>query len=100
MTVLEGDAKRLDQLQRDFEEARERIWLDRIGAGLAYRRALREIEDKVVKARRARDEAVLDAVAAGGSYREVAGALGLSHSRVQQIVGAARETAVGPPELP
>jgi DNA-directed RNA polymerase specialized sigma24 family protein len=99
LTVVEHDAKRLGQLQRGFEEARERIWLDRIGAGLAYRRALREIEDKVAKARRARDEAVLDAVAAGGSYREVAKALGLSHSRIQQIVGAAREAAASPPEL-
>lgn len=93
-------AERLSELQSAFEVVRDRIWLDRIGAGLAYRRALREIEEQVAEARRARDLAVQDAVASGGSYREVARAIGLSHSRVQQIVGAARETAASPPELP
>ena len=90
MNVAEDRAERLAAAQRDFEGARGRVWIDRIGAGLAYRRALREIDDGVRAAREKRDAAVLEAVAAGGSYREVARALGLSHGRVQQIVGASR----------
>ncbi len=85
-------AKELAGAQRDYAGARDRMWVDRIGAGLAYRRSLREIEEKVHGAREERDSAVLEAVEAGGSYREVAKALGLSHSRVQQIVGSARGT--------
>jgi hypothetical protein len=83
-------AESLADAQRAFESARERVWIDRIGAGLAYRRALREIEERVEAVRDTRDRAVTDAVEGGGSYREVARAAGLSHSRVQQIVGGAR----------
>jgi DNA-binding NarL/FixJ family response regulator len=90
MPLAEPQADRLLLLQQAFEGARDRVWMDRIGAGLAYRRALREIDDGVRAARDERDRAVLDAVEAGGSYRGVARALGLSHSRVQQIVGAVR----------
>jgi DNA invertase Pin-like site-specific DNA recombinase len=86
MSVPGEHAKRLAALQDQFEQARDGVWVDRIGAGLTYRRALREIDEKVDEARRTRDAAVLAAVEAGGSYRQVAKALGLSHSRVQQIV--------------
>ena len=88
--IAERDSERLAGLQRDYEGVRDRVWVERIGAGLAYRRALREIEEGVRSAREQRDRAVVAAVEAGGSYREVARAIGLSHSRVQQIVGAAR----------
>ena len=93
MSVADDHATRLLRLQRQFEKTRDGVWVDRIGAGLAYRRSLREIDEKVDGARRARDAAVVEAVEAGGSYREVAAALGLSHSRVQQIVNAARDAA-------
>ncbi len=69
-----------------FERARGRAWLERIRVGLEYRRGLREIEEGVAAARRERDDRVRKAVAGGASYREVARALGLSHSRIQQIV--------------
>jgi DNA invertase Pin-like site-specific DNA recombinase len=75
---------------RQFERARDRLWLERIRVGLEYRRALREVDESVASAKRARDERVREAVADGGSYREVARALGLSHSRVQQIVNEGR----------
>lgn len=88
--VTDPDADRLAGLQRDYEGARDRVWVDRIGAGLAYRRSLREIEERVRAAREERDRAVVAAVEAGGSYREVARALHLSHSRIQQIVGGTR----------
>ena len=88
--IAESDSKRLAELQNAYEGTRDRVWVDRIGAGLAYRRALREIEEHVHAAREERDRAVVAAVDAGGSYREVARALELSHSRVQQIVGASR----------
>lgn len=81
------DADRLAVAQRSYGQARERVWVDRIGAGLAYRRALREIDEKVRAAQEERDRLIREAVRSGGSYREVAAALGLSHSRVQQIVG-------------
>jgi hypothetical protein len=71
---------------RGFEQARARVWLERVKAGLDYRRAIREIDERVAKARLERDRRVREAVSAGASYREVAGAMGLSHSRVQQIV--------------
>ncbi len=69
-----------------FERARDRVWLERIRVGLEYRRTMREVDEAVTRARQERDRRVREAVAAGGSYREVARALGLSHSRVQQIV--------------
>ncbi len=76
----------------DFERARSRAWLERIRVGLEYRRGLRAVEEGVAAARRERDERVRKAVEPAASYREVARALGLSHSRIQQIVneGAAR----------
>jgi DNA invertase Pin-like site-specific DNA recombinase len=94
MSVPEDHAERLHSLQRQFEQTRDGVWVDRIGAGLAYRNSLRKIDEKVEESRRERDAAVVAAVEAGGSYREVAKALGLSHSRVQQIIGAARDAAV------
>jgi DNA-directed RNA polymerase specialized sigma24 family protein len=87
-------ADRLAKAQRAYGDTRDRVWIDRIGAGLAHRRALREIDDRVGAAREKRDAAVLEAVEAGGSYREVARALGLSHGRVQQIVNAHRDSPV------
>ena len=74
----------------EYGQARDRVWLERIRVGLEYRRALREVDESVSRAKRERDERVREAVAAGGSYREVARALGLSHSRVQQIVNEER----------
>jgi hypothetical protein len=81
-----SDAVREAQLA--FERARSRAWLDRVRVGLEYRRALREVEDGVARARAERDRRVREAVEAGASYRRVARELGLSHSRVQQIVNA------------
>lgn len=81
----------LRSAHRDFERARERVWLERIRVGLEYRRAMREVDESVARAKRERDERVREAVATGGSYREVARALGLSHSRVQQIVNEGRK---------
>ena len=78
-----------------FERARSRVWLERIRVGLEYRRGLREIEEGVAAARRERDRRVCEAVAAGSSYREVARAVGLSHSRVQQIVNEGGAPAEG-----
>ena len=76
----------------DFERARDRVWLERVRVGLEYRRAMREVDESVARARAERDQRVRRAVEAGGSYREVAHALGLSHSRVQQIVNDGRGT--------
>ena len=95
--IADRESERLDELQQAYVGTRDRVWVDRIGAGLAYRRALREIEEHVRAAREERDRAVVAAVDAGGSYREVARALGLSHSRVQQIVGEARRDGASPP---
>lgn len=83
-------AARAREAHEAFERARGRVWLDRVRAGLDYRRALRGIDEAVVHARAERDRLIRDAVAAGGSYREVARALGISHSRVQQIVNEGR----------
>lgn len=79
-------ASAINDAHRDFERARSRAWLERIRVGLEYRRSLRAVEDGVAAARRERDELVRNAVSDGASYREVARALGLSHSRIQQIV--------------
>jgi DNA invertase Pin-like site-specific DNA recombinase len=94
MTIDAARADHLAEAQRAYAEGRDRVWIDRIGAGLAYRRALREIDDGVRAARERRDASVREAVEAGGSYREVARALGLSHGRVQQIVNAQRDSPV------
>jgi DNA invertase Pin-like site-specific DNA recombinase len=82
----DGTAAAIRDAHRGFERARSRVWLERIRVGLEYRRGLREIEEGVAAARRERDGRVREAVAAGASYREVARAVGLSHSRIQQIV--------------
>jgi DNA invertase Pin-like site-specific DNA recombinase len=74
------------EAHRGFEKARDGVWLERVRVGLEYRRGMREIEERVARARQERDRLVREAVEAGGSYREVARALGLSHSRIQQIV--------------
>jgi hypothetical protein len=87
-------SQHLAAAQRGYADGRDRVWIDRVGAGLAYRRALREIDDGVRAAREKRDAAVREAVEAGGSYREVARALSLSHGRVQQIVNAHRDSPV------
>ena len=87
----ETDVAELRSAHRDFERARERLWLERIRVGLEHRRALREVDESVTRVKRERDDRVRRAVGAGASYREVARALGLSHSRVQQIVNEGRE---------
>ena len=74
-----------------YEEARDHVWVERIGAGLRYRREMREIGDRVGARRAERDDAIRLAVSAGASYRQVARALGLSHSRIQQIVNESRD---------
>ena len=79
----------LREAQGEFERTRRRLWLERIRVGLEYRRSLREVDDGVARSRAGRDERVRRAVADGASYREVARAIGLSHSRVQQIVNSA-----------
>jgi DNA invertase Pin-like site-specific DNA recombinase len=94
-------ASELREAHREFERARARVWLERVRVGLDYRRAMREIDERVARVRLERDGRVRAAVADGASYREVARALGLSHSRVQQIVnegakGASRAAAKGP----
>ncbi|MSO41610.1 MAG: hypothetical protein EXQ70_06920 [Solirubrobacterales bacterium] len=79
----------LREVQSEFEQRRRRLWLERIRVGLEYRRALREVAEGVARSRASRDQRVRRAVADGASYREVARAIGLSHSRVQQIVNSA-----------
>jgi DNA invertase Pin-like site-specific DNA recombinase len=92
--IAPARSEMLAEAQRAYADGRDRVWIDRVGAGIAYRRALREIDDGVRVAREKRDAAVVAAVEAGGSYREVARALGLSHGRVQQIVNAHRDSPV------
>jgi DNA-binding NarL/FixJ family response regulator len=82
-------AGELRNAHAEFERARGRVWLERVRVGLEYRRAMREIDEGVAHVRLQRDRRVREAVAGGASYREVARALGLSHSRVQQIVNSA-----------
>ena len=66
----------------------ERVWVERVRVGLEYRRAMRGIDEEVTRIRLVRDRLVRQSVAAGASYREVARTLGLSHSRIQQIVNS------------
>ena len=47
---------------------------------------MRGIDEAVARVRLERDQRIRDAVSSGASYREVAAVLGLSHSRIQQIV--------------
>lgn len=86
--INDARARRLSEAHAEFERARGRVWLERVRVGLEYRRAMRRIDDEVARVRLERDRLVRDAVACGASYREVARVLGLSHSRVQQIVNA------------
>ena len=82
------EAERLRKAHADFERARSRVWVERVRAGLEYRRAVRQIEEEVTRIRLVRDRLVRQSVAAGASYREVARTLSLSHSRIQQIVNS------------
>ena len=84
--ISEKDTARLRRAHTEFERARGRVWIERVRVGLEYRRAMRRIDDDVARVRLERDRLVRDTVAAGASYREVARALGLSHSRIQQVV--------------
>ncbi len=86
--IAEAEAARLRKAHSEFERARGRVWVERVRVGLEYRRAMRRIDEDVARVRLERDGLVRKAVAAGGSYREVAAALGLSHSRIQQIVNS------------
>jgi DNA-directed RNA polymerase specialized sigma subunit len=86
--IADADAQRLRKAHTAFERARGRIWIERVRVGLEYRRAMRKIDEDVARVRLERDRLVLSAVKKGASYRQVAAALGLSHSRIQQIVKA------------
>jgi hypothetical protein len=86
--LAEADAEGLKNAHAAFERARGRVWVEKVRLGLEYRRAMRKIDEDVARVRVERDRLIRKAVKAGGSYREVAGALGLSHSRIQQIVNS------------
>ena len=84
--IAGSEAERLREVHREFERARGRVWIERVRVGLEYRRAMRGIDEAVARVRLERDQRIRDAVSSGASYREVAAVLGLSHSRIQQIV--------------
>jgi hypothetical protein len=86
--IAEMEAARLQKAHSDFERHRGRVWVERVRVGLDYRRAMRQIDEEVTRARLVRDRLIRQSVAGGASYREVARALGLSHSRIQQIVNS------------
>jgi hypothetical protein len=86
--IGERQAERLRKAHSEFKRVRGRVWLERVRVGLEYRRAMRRIDEDTARTRLRRDELVRKAVEAGASYREVAGVLGLSHSRIQQIVNS------------
>ena len=86
--LAEPEAKRLRAAHAELERARGRVWIERVRVGLEYRRAMRRIDEDVARVRLERDRLIRDAVKDGASYREVARALGLSHSRIQQIVNS------------
>jgi hypothetical protein len=88
--LTDDAATDLRSAHEEFERLRGRAWLDRVRVGIEYRRAMRSVEEGVTRVRQERDRRVREAVEGGASYREVARALGLSHSRVQQIVNAGR----------
>jgi hypothetical protein len=87
--LAEKAAGELRIAHRQFEQARDRAWIERVRVGLEYRRAMRGVDERIAKVRLVRDQMVREAVVAGASYREVAKAIGLSHSRIQQIVNDA-----------
>jgi hypothetical protein len=84
--LAEATAQRIRDAHEGFERARSRVWLQRVRAGLEYRRAMRQIDEGVARERIERDRLIRKASSAGASYRELGRALGLSHSRIQQIV--------------
>ena len=86
--IADMEAARLQKAHGDFERARSRVWVDRVRVGLEYRRAMRGIDEEIARVRLVRDRLIRQSVAAGASYREVARTLGLSHSRIQQIVNS------------
>ncbi len=86
--IAEMEAERLRKAHTDFERARSRIWVDRVRVGLEYRRAMRQIDEEVTRIRLVRDRLIKQSAAAGISYRELGRTLGLSHSRIQQIVNS------------
>jgi hypothetical protein len=87
--VIHGlEAERLRKAHSDFEHARSRVWVEKVRVGLEYRRAMRQVDEEVTRVRLVRDRLIRQAVKAGSSYREVARELGLSHSRIQQIVNS------------
>jgi hypothetical protein len=86
--IAEAEAEHLRKAHAGFERTRSMAWVERVRAGLDHRRALRQIDENVARVRLERDGLVRKAVAAGASYREVARTLGLSHSRIQQIVNS------------
>jgi hypothetical protein len=86
--IAEMEMERLRKSHADFQRARSRAWVERVRVGIDHRRAMRQIDEGVTQARMVRDRLIRQSVAAGASYREVARALGLSHSRIQQIVNS------------
>jgi hypothetical protein len=86
--IAEMEAARLRKTHGDFERARSRVWVERVRVGIEYRRAMRGIDEEIARIRLVRDRLIRQSVAGGASYREVARTLGLSHSRIQQIVNS------------
>ncbi len=86
--IAEAEAERLRKAHTEFERARGRMWIERVRVGLEYRRAMRRVDEDVSRVRLDRDRLIREAAARGASYRELARALGLSHSRIQQIVNS------------
>jgi hypothetical protein len=86
--IAEMEAQRLRKSHADFERARSRVWIEKVRVGLDYRRAIRGIDEEVTRIRLVRDRLIRQSAAAGASYREVGRTLGLSHSRIQQIVNS------------
>ena len=86
--ISDRDAERLSRAHREFGRARDRSWLERVRVGLEHRRAMRAIDENVARVRLERDRLIREVVGGGASYREVARSLGLSHSRIQQIVNS------------
>jgi hypothetical protein len=52
MTILDESAvAELRRAHGEFERARGRVWVERVRVGLEYRRAMREVEDRVTAVR-------------------------------------------------